>query len=1030
MSLRNRISLTAQRIIRDAFNDLERTISARDHEHLNNTTLDDVRKAAHCIEDELASRQSLRNMRRLMPLFTGLEDYSKLIEVLCNGTPYLPWIWAPIKLILKIASDYVEAFEILIRAYARIAETLARFKLLDHAFSRNPDVQQTLAIFYADILKFHKQAYEFVRRSGWRVFFLTSWGRFQRRFDSIIEDLKAHEDLVDKTVNAVNIVEARKLKEDLEAWRKEALDRLVKDEAEQTTAQYLAIVSWLKLDESDQLKIFDSISFEASNNPGTCDWILKQPKISAWMRCSQEATFLILHGHPGTGKSVLATQIANFLKSDGRSLIATYFCTYLYGTSKDYEQILRSILVQLIRSNPDLVAHVYGELILKKKVPSSRVLEQLLRDLVSAASPVPSQIGYIHLIVDGLDECDSDTQAQTIKMLERIVSTALSSGSTVCKVLLSSRVSQAITKKLRHTQIISLSDEKDKMEKAIGCYAAQRLGALRPRLFQMGVSDNDIKEVELRIATKADGMFLWARLVLEYLATNMLFHRDEIMRAVDILPRKLSEFYGQILMQLTSHFDDRSVARMRSILGWIAFAKRPLRKAELRSALAFSTGDLEASELPPQYIFGMCVPLVEERRDSTFAFIHVSVKDFLQSSESNVVLDEETALYDQGLATVTCLLSGFQVFARSFPQQSRFLRVVHSLHAFHIYATEYWLEHLLSNASSAKGMDMNSKFFLLSCELSKALKELAMAPANRKDEHASPKLDNRLHNLPYDSDLYEVARTLLLERQSKSLMPEPDNVATNDLVEVTSLKSLLFNYQHTIKELLSMRSCSGVSLEELERFKQEFRMAAFTCRLWSCPRVAVGFDNNDLRLAHEASHRRIICSVPGCQYPPFTSKRSLKEHREKCHTTEVPSLKRTIIRKSPVSKAGSNLSVDQGVGDLSKVLGDRAPTIEEHQKLLMFNEKENKRLYIGPRPLQEDDAAAAAGLVGLATVPGPNRQPFQDTSPPGPRTVASPKPAEQMKHDPDQFSSFDMFLNDKWVHKLPSCRNALLLMLT
>jgi hypothetical protein len=37
---------------------------------------------------------------------------------------------------------------------------------MDCAYSSNLDVQQTLAVFYADILKFHKQAYKFVRRSG------------------------------------------------------------------------------------------------------------------------------------------------------------------------------------------------------------------------------------------------------------------------------------------------------------------------------------------------------------------------------------------------------------------------------------------------------------------------------------------------------------------------------------------------------------------------------------------------------------------------------------------------------------------------------------------------------------------------------------------------------------------------------------------------------------------------------------------------------------------------------------------------
>lgn len=102
MPLTARVSLPAQRVIREAFEDLERTLSASDRANLKDTTLDDIRQAAHHIEDQLAARQSLRNMRRLLPLFTGLEYYSKSIEVLCNGTPYLPWIWAPIKLIIKV----------------------------------------------------------------------------------------------------------------------------------------------------------------------------------------------------------------------------------------------------------------------------------------------------------------------------------------------------------------------------------------------------------------------------------------------------------------------------------------------------------------------------------------------------------------------------------------------------------------------------------------------------------------------------------------------------------------------------------------------------------------------------------------------------------------------------------------------------------------------------------------------------------------------------------------------------------------
>lgn len=79
----------------------------------------------------------------------------------------------------------------------------------------------------------------------------------------------------------------------------------------------------------------------------------------------------------------------------------------------------------------------------------------------------------------------------------------------------------------------------------------------------------------------------------------------------------------QILVQL----DSRSVDRVRCILGWVAFAKRPLRKLEFLSAITFSPGNPEVDILAPQYILDICGTLLEERRDSTLSFIHISVKE-------------------------------------------------------------------------------------------------------------------------------------------------------------------------------------------------------------------------------------------------------------------------------------------------------------------------------------------------------------------------------------------------------------------
>lgn len=78
---------------------------------------------------------------------------------------------------------------------------------------------------------------------------------------------------------------------------------------------------------------------------------------------------------------------------------------------------------------------------------------------------------------------------------------------------------------------------------------------------------------------------------------------------------------------MITRFDARSVERLRTIFGWIAFGRRPLRRAEFRSALSYCAGITSVEELTPSHLFDMCSTLVEERPDSSLWFIHVSVKE-------------------------------------------------------------------------------------------------------------------------------------------------------------------------------------------------------------------------------------------------------------------------------------------------------------------------------------------------------------------------------------------------------------------
>ena len=76
-----------------AFERLRSSVSQDHARAFASTEMKDVWDAARDLERQLERRQSLRGLRRIEPFLTGIEQYAKVVEVLCNGTPYLPWIW-------------------------------------------------------------------------------------------------------------------------------------------------------------------------------------------------------------------------------------------------------------------------------------------------------------------------------------------------------------------------------------------------------------------------------------------------------------------------------------------------------------------------------------------------------------------------------------------------------------------------------------------------------------------------------------------------------------------------------------------------------------------------------------------------------------------------------------------------------------------------------------------------------------------------------------------------------------------------
>ena len=98
-------SNTAISVIEGAFKRLESVVSDDDAREFHSTELKDVHNAAVEIERWQRDRKSLRSMRRVEPLLKAIGQYSGPLETLCQGTPYLPWIWVGINARCCFISD-------------------------------------------------------------------------------------------------------------------------------------------------------------------------------------------------------------------------------------------------------------------------------------------------------------------------------------------------------------------------------------------------------------------------------------------------------------------------------------------------------------------------------------------------------------------------------------------------------------------------------------------------------------------------------------------------------------------------------------------------------------------------------------------------------------------------------------------------------------------------------------------------------------------------------------------------------------
>jgi hypothetical protein len=171
--------------------------------------------------------------------------------------------------------------------------------------------------------------------------------------------------------------------------------------------------------------------------------------------------------------------------------------------------IFRSLVAQLIRVKSEVLPYVYEMFVKLGATPSLPKVRDLLETLLR--SP-----GITYIILDGLDECESTDQRHVLSELQNLLRPDVRTKDEKLKVLICSRETKEISRKLNQARQIFLSDEQQEMSRDICKFTKSSLAELSDRF-----STEIINEVSGEVVKKADGkLFNLVKLFTLLINTN------------------------------------------------------------------------------------------------------------------------------------------------------------------------------------------------------------------------------------------------------------------------------------------------------------------------------------------------------------------------------------------------------------------------------------------------------------------------------------------------------------------------------
>ena len=328
---------------------------------------------------------------------------------------------------------------------------------------------------------------------------------------------------------------------------------------------------------------------------GTGAWLEKEALFTAWTE--QKIPILWIFGGPGSGKSHLSTWTINHLETlyaqdqgnPSGVTVAFFYVKENEAQLRDANTILKTLAWQITQVDPVFKKHAVEVCKSKRKIiDAEETWSNLFLDFYK---PVRTVDRSAIIVIDGLDEAPKSVRQTILGFCKDLIVQDPSGVRPRIQVAIVGRITLKGDMEFeREEKFIEVSQEKNRDD--IDKYIEKRLSELEllKKLEQLDkaetrkmqkqrakpIAPTVRKKLKDKILASADGIFLWAQLLLDQIQKK---EASEIEKILNSPPQSLEDMIRHVFERLAAEEDD--LETIKKLLSWMAYARRPLWFGEI-----------------------------------------------------------------------------------------------------------------------------------------------------------------------------------------------------------------------------------------------------------------------------------------------------------------------------------------------------------------------------------------------------------------------------------------------------------------